>query len=164
MSSPSAERTNQAAYDEIQMILKALPDEDALLTNRCRKCLDYDPSGCPLHLARRGELDLNDLNAIVRVHGDLATGAVDRRPASCWWLRGTNVRSRTAGRLDLSFTLPPPPWINRERVARHSTSRDQIECDSPTKAITEVHRWRRQMPRRGDARCGPLPLLLPLPW
>jgi hypothetical protein len=44
--------TNQDAYDEIQKILAALPDEDArqlvltaVLTNRCRKCLDYDPSG-----------------------------------------------------------------------------------------------------------------------
>ena len=44
--------TNQAAHDEIQKILAMLPDEDArklvllaLLTNRCRKCLDYDPQG-----------------------------------------------------------------------------------------------------------------------
>lgn len=44
--------TNQTAYDEIQKILQALPDEEArttvlfaLLTNRCRKCLDYDPQG-----------------------------------------------------------------------------------------------------------------------
>lgn len=44
--------TNQSAFDEIQKILAALPDEDArklvliaLLTNRCRKCLDYDESG-----------------------------------------------------------------------------------------------------------------------
>lgn len=44
--------TNQAAYDEIQKILAALPDEDArknvlfaLLVNRCKQCLDYDPQG-----------------------------------------------------------------------------------------------------------------------
>jgi len=44
--------TNQAAYDEIQKIMAMLPDEEArkfilwvLLTNRCRKCLDYDSSG-----------------------------------------------------------------------------------------------------------------------
>ena len=56
--------TNQAAYDEIQRILASLPDEgarqvvlNALLVNRCRACLDYDPS-CgppgPCHHARRG--------------------------------------------------------------------------------------------------------------
>jgi hypothetical protein len=45
-------QTNQAAYDEIQKILAALPDEEArkgmlflLLIDRCRKCLAYDPSG-----------------------------------------------------------------------------------------------------------------------
>jgi hypothetical protein len=44
--------TNQAAYDEIRAILASLSDESdrqlvlmALLTNRCRKCLDYDPQG-----------------------------------------------------------------------------------------------------------------------
>jgi hypothetical protein len=43
---------NQTAYDEIQRILEALPDEvsqkavlSALLTNRCRQCLDHDPQG-----------------------------------------------------------------------------------------------------------------------
>lgn len=43
--------TNQAAYDEIQKILATLTDEEdrklvlmALLTKRCRKCLDYDES------------------------------------------------------------------------------------------------------------------------
>lgn len=43
---------NQAAHDEIQKILAALPNEDArklvlsaLLTKRCRRCLDYDESG-----------------------------------------------------------------------------------------------------------------------
>lgn len=45
------ELTNQAAYDEIQRVLAKL-DEDAkttvlfaLLVNRCRKCLVYDPTG-----------------------------------------------------------------------------------------------------------------------
>jgi len=44
--------TNQGAYDEIQKILASLPDEEgrkdvlfALLVNRCKKCLDYDPQG-----------------------------------------------------------------------------------------------------------------------
>jgi hypothetical protein len=50
--------TNQAAYDEIQQIMRMLPDEEAqklilftLLTDRCRTCLSRDPSGqfwcCP---------------------------------------------------------------------------------------------------------------------
>ena len=44
--------TNQGAHDEIQKILAMLPDEDArktvlfaVLVNRCKKCLDYDPHG-----------------------------------------------------------------------------------------------------------------------
>jgi hypothetical protein len=50
--------TRQTAYDEIQKILAMLPDEAAkqlvlfaLLVDRCRKCLAYDPTGlfgcCP---------------------------------------------------------------------------------------------------------------------
>lgn len=42
--------SNQAAYDEIQNILAALPNEEArklvllaLLIKRCKKCFDYDP-------------------------------------------------------------------------------------------------------------------------
>lgn len=52
MSEPRVQLTNQAAYDEIQKILALLPDEEAtqtvlfaLLTNRCRTCLVYDPRG-----------------------------------------------------------------------------------------------------------------------
>lgn len=52
MSESRVQLTNQAAYDEIQKILADLPDEEAkktvlfaLLTNRCRRCLDYNPSG-----------------------------------------------------------------------------------------------------------------------
>ena len=44
--------TNQGAYDEIMKIMATLPDEAArttvllaLLTNRCWKCLNYDPQG-----------------------------------------------------------------------------------------------------------------------
>jgi hypothetical protein len=51
MSEP-ATLTNQAVYEEMKRLLDGLPDEAsrgvvlmALLTNRCRKCLDYDPSG-----------------------------------------------------------------------------------------------------------------------
>lgn len=50
MSEP-VKLTNQATYVEMKRLLDALPDEDArgvvlmaLLTNRCRKCLNYDPS------------------------------------------------------------------------------------------------------------------------
>lgn len=49
---PALTSTNQATYDEMKRLLDALPDENArtlvlmaLLTNRCRTCLDYDPSG-----------------------------------------------------------------------------------------------------------------------
>jgi hypothetical protein len=49
---PQLTRTNQAAYDEMRRLLDALPDEEsrqvvlaALLTNRCRMCLDYNPRG-----------------------------------------------------------------------------------------------------------------------
>ena len=52
MSDQPLTMTNRAAYDEMKRILDALPDENArtlvlmaLLTNRCRKCLDYDSSG-----------------------------------------------------------------------------------------------------------------------
>lgn len=52
MNARLVQLTNQEAYDEIQNILAALPDEEAkktvlfaLLTNRCKKCLDYNPSG-----------------------------------------------------------------------------------------------------------------------
>ena len=52
MADQPMEATNQAAYDEIQKILSSLSDDEArklvlsaLLTNRCRKCLDYDESG-----------------------------------------------------------------------------------------------------------------------
>lgn len=44
-------RTHQAAFDEIQRVLAGLPDEaarkdvlEALLVDRCRQCLDYDPN------------------------------------------------------------------------------------------------------------------------
>jgi len=44
--------TNQVAYDEMVKIMTALPDDEAritvlsaLLANRCRKCLEYDPQG-----------------------------------------------------------------------------------------------------------------------
>lgn len=52
MADEPMEPTHQAAIDEIQKILAALPDDEAckivlsaLLTHRCRKCLDYDESG-----------------------------------------------------------------------------------------------------------------------
>ena len=44
--------THQSAYYKIMNIMEKLPDEDsrqlvltALLSNRCRKCLEYDPNG-----------------------------------------------------------------------------------------------------------------------
>lgn len=49
---PAMTMTNQATYDAMKRLLDALPDEDdrkvvlaALLTNRCKQCLDYDPRG-----------------------------------------------------------------------------------------------------------------------
>ena len=54
MTDEAPSRTNQADLDEIQKILSVLPDEqsrqgvlEALLVNRCRKCIDDNPRGGP---------------------------------------------------------------------------------------------------------------------
>jgi hypothetical protein len=52
MSQPTAQVPHQATIAAIQALLEALPDEvtrvavlGVILQDRCRKCLDHDPSG-----------------------------------------------------------------------------------------------------------------------
>lgn len=48
----ASQATTQGTINEIRRLLDALPDDaarvealQAILENRCRKCLDYDPQG-----------------------------------------------------------------------------------------------------------------------